>query len=76
MISRTETKERQRFTVGPAKFCQGGSLSFAFYGNGEIAIRIMSADGEPGAVATVAMVNDPGDMPPVPYLITERDTIS
>ena len=38
--------------VGPAKYSRGGSIQFAYYGNGETAITIIR-NGERESVATV-----------------------
>ncbi len=42
--------------VGPAKYTAAGTIKFASYGSGEIAILIVNTCGERECVATVALV--------------------
>jgi hypothetical protein len=55
-------------SVGPAKFCRGGDITFAHYGTGETAILI-ERNGEREAVATVCLAGVPGSPVPGPHQV-------
>jgi hypothetical protein len=42
--------------VGPARYTAAGTVAFARYGSGEIAMQIINANGERECVATVSLV--------------------
>lgn len=42
--------------VGPARYTAAGTVKFARYGSGEIAMQIINANGERECVATVSLV--------------------
>ena len=42
--------------VGPARYTAAGTVTFARYGSGEIAMQIINAHGERECVATVSLV--------------------
>lgn len=45
-----------KLEVGPARWTRGGFIQFGRYQSGEIAMQIVSPDGEPEATATVSLV--------------------